>query len=104
MTAPILRPEQRWECPSCDFTDVTHEAQPHTRMHACKGQRLLTLPMVPAGTKAKHVVNDREDYVGRELVQCDAEGKPVMSVNTVRDDGEDCTVYAPTASGSGHVN
>jgi len=101
---PILEPEQRWECPSCDLQEVTHEPRPHTRMHACRGQRLLTLPMVPAGTKAKHVVNDREDYIGADLAQTDAEGHVVMSATTVRDDGEDCTVYAPTASGFGQVN
>jgi hypothetical protein len=53
--------------------------------------------MVPAGTHCKIEVHVREDYVGKELVQTDANGRPVMSVVTTRDDGQDCTVYAPTA-------
>lgn len=96
---PLLRPpEQRWECPSCGQVSVTREVG--TRMHACPGMKGLTVPMVPAGTKATHRVNDRQDYVGRDEVQTDGEGRVVMSVTTVRDDGEDCTVYAPTAVAS----
>lgn len=98
---PLLRPEHRWECPSCPATDVTHEAQPHTRMHACRGLKGLTAPMVPAGTRAEHRALEREDYVNGDNVQVDGEGRPVMSVITVRDDGQDCTVYAPTASARG---
>lgn len=94
----ILQPEQRWECPSCDFTDVTHIPGYVSHLHPCRGQRLLMVPMVPAGTRAVHVVRDREDYVGGELVQADAEGRVVMAVNTIRDDGMDATVYAPTAT------
>lgn len=96
--AALLAPERRWECPNCDFTDVTREAQPHSRFHPCRGLRGLTAPMVPAGTRCKVEARDREDYVGSEMVQTDGEGRPVMSVVTTRDDGQDCTVYAPTAS------
>jgi hypothetical protein len=53
--------------------------------------------MVPAGTHCKIEVHVREDYVGKELVVADASGRPVMSVITTRDDGQDCAVYAPTA-------
>jgi hypothetical protein len=98
---PILAPEHRWECPSCDFTDVTHEARPHTRMHACRGLAGLTAPMVPAGTRAEHRAVEREDYINGDLVQTDGEGRPVMSVLTMRDDGQDCTVYAPVATAKG---
>lgn len=97
----LLRREQRWQCPNCDLEEVTHEAAPHTKFHACKGLRGLTAPMVPAGTKCKVEAKDREDYVGKELVQTDGEGRPVMSVITTRDQGQDCTVYAPCAQGSG---
>jgi hypothetical protein len=95
---PILQPEQRWACPSCDFTDVTHEAQPHTRMHACRGLAGLTAPMVPAGTRAVHRAVEREDYINGDLVQLDGNGRPVMAIVTTRDDGEDCTVFAPAAT------
>lgn len=54
--------------------------------------------MVMAGTSAKIVAVEREDYVGTDLVQTDGEGRPIMSVVTVRDDGQDCMVFAPTAT------
>jgi hypothetical protein len=101
MNVPLLQlPEQRWECPSCDLQEVTREARAHTRMHACRGLAGLTAPMVPAGTRAEHRMNEREDYIGRELVQlAPGTGRPVMNVTTITDSGEDCTVYAPAARG-----
>ena len=53
--------------------------------------------MVTAPVKAKHVINRREDYSHGDILARDNDGQVVMSVQTVRDDGEDCTVYAPTA-------
>jgi len=95
---PLLVAEQRWSCPNCDLTEVTHEAEPHSRFHACRGLRGLTAPMVPDGTRCKVEAVEREDYVGKEMVQTDGEGRPVMSVVTTRDNGQDCTVYAPCAT------
>jgi hypothetical protein len=95
MDVLLAAPEQRWSCPNCDLTDVTHENRPHTRFHSCKGLRGLTAPMVPAGTRCKVQAREREDYVGKEMVQTDGEGRPVMSVVTTRDDGTDCAVLAP---------
>jgi hypothetical protein len=92
-----LVPETRWCCPSCGGQDVTREALPHTRMHSCPSLYGLTAPMVPEGTRAEHRVNEREDWVGDEDVQTDGRGRPVMNVITMRDDGYDCTVYAPCA-------
>jgi len=98
VAVPILTfPERRWECPNCDFEDVTHEAEPHSRMHPCRGLKGLTAPMVPAGTKAKVEAKEREDYVGDEQVQTNNDGRPMMSVITTRDDGQDCAVLAPAA-------
>jgi hypothetical protein len=55
--------------------------------------------MVPAGTKVKVTVREREDYVMGEDVQTDSDGRPVMSVTVEREDGSnDTTVYAPRAS------
>lgn len=99
----ILSPEQRWECPNCTATDVTHEVQPHTRFHACRGMKGLTAPMVPAGTRCKVEAHEREDWIGGELVQTDGEGRPVMSLVTTRDDGQDCTVFAPAASANADI-
>jgi hypothetical protein len=86
-----------WECPNCDATHVTRETRPHTPFHACRGLKGLTVPYVEAGTAAKVEAVERGDYVGTEQVQTDGEGRPVMAVVTTRDDGQDCTVYAPTA-------
>ena len=97
-----LTPEHRWSCPNCTATDVTHEPRPHTRFHACRGLRGLTAPMVPAGTDCKVEAVERGDYVGRELVTADGEGRPVMSIVTTRADGSnDCAVLAPCASALG---
>lgn len=95
---PRLTREQRWECPNCSLLDVTFEAQPHSRMHTCRGLAGLTVPMVPAGTRCKVVAIEREDYVGRDMVQLDGNGRPIMATVVTRDDGEDRAVYAPTAT------
>jgi hypothetical protein len=95
---PLLLVEHRWTCPNCTFTDVTREQTPHTRFHACRGLRGLTAPMVPAGTSCKVEAVERGDWVGREMVQTDGEGRPVVAVQTIRDDGTDVAVYAPCAT------
>jgi hypothetical protein len=94
----LSAPEHRWECPNCNFTDVTRQVEPHTRFHQCRGMAGLTAPMVPAGTKAKVEAVERGDYIGGDVVQLDGEGRPVMALVTTRDDGQDCTVFAPCAS------
>lgn len=96
MTA-VLSPEQRWECPNCPAVDITSEAQPHSRMHACSGLFGMTVPMVPAGTRCKVELREREDYIGGETGLRMVEGRPIMSAVVTRDDGMDCAVYAPQA-------
>lgn len=104
MAVPLLEPVvTRWECPNCPATEVTHETSPHTRFHACPGLKGLTAPMVPAGTACKVEAVEREDYVGGELVQTDGDGRPIASVVTTRDDGNDVAVLAPTALLGGHA-
>lgn len=95
----LLTSERHWVCPNCDFTDVTFEQGVTSRFHTCGGLRGLSAPMVPEGTKAKVEAMDRDDYVGRDahLVQTDGNGRPVMSIVTTRDDGQDCAVLAPLA-------
>lgn len=60
----------------------------------------MTSPMILEGTKVKIEAVEREDYVGDENVQLDGESRPIMAVITTRDEGQDCLVFAPTASGS----
>lgn len=95
----VLTPSQRWVCPNCTLTQVTHEPRAHTRFHSCRGLRGLTAPMVPAGTRCKVEAVERDDYVRGEDVQRDGEGRPVMAVVTTRDDGTDRAVFAPCAHG-----
>lgn len=102
MNGAVLLVRTLWVCPNCPGQDVTREVRPHTRFHACPGLRGLTAPMVPAGTKCKVEAREREDYVGREIVQLDPQRRrPVMSVVTTRDDGQDVIVFAPTATARG---
>lgn len=96
----LLAVEHRWECPNCVDTKVTRETRPHTPFHSCRGLRGLMAPFVAAGTRCKVEVQERDDYVGKELVQVDGNGRPVMSVVTTRDNGQDCAVYAPCATAS----
>lgn len=98
MRAPLLKIEHRWACSKCDQTHVSREARPHTPFHPCRGLAGLMTPFVPAGTRCKVEAHEREDYIGKELVQVDGHGRPIMNVTITRDDGQDCTVYAPTAT------
>lgn len=91
----VLQATQRWVCPNCPATEVTQGQA--NRFHTCRGLRGLHAPMVLEGTRCKVIAVEREEYVGREDVQTDADGRPVMAVLTVREDGQDCVVYAPTA-------
>lgn len=97
MTATLSSVTQ-WECPNCHQTDVTRETRPHVRFHVCPALRGLTAPMVKVGTRAKVEVREREDYVNGEKVQRDANGRPIMSIVTTRNDGQDVVVFAPTAT------
>lgn len=98
MTAVVLTPrEHRWSCPNCITTHVTRDARPHTPFHTCAGMAGLSVPFVAAGIRCKVQAHEREDYVGDEVVQVDGNGRPIMSVVTTRDEGQDCAVYAPCA-------
>lgn len=98
--AVLLRAERRWECPNCNLQSVTHETRPHSEFHHCRGLAGMWSPMVPAGTRCKTVAVEREDYIGRENVQTDGDGRPIMAVIVTRTEGEDRTVYAPSARAS----
>jgi len=87
---------KHWLCPNCPAEAITYDAK--LPMHQCGGLVGLMTPLVLEGQRCKIEAIEREDYIGKELVQTDANGRPVMSVVTTRDDGQDCTVYAPTAT------
>lgn len=94
----ILRVATYWYCPNkCGKEDITFEVRPHIRFHACPKLGMVQAPLVPQGTKAKVIAVEREDYVGRDDAQYDDRGRAIMAVVTVRDDGQDVAVLAPTA-------
>lgn len=95
---PELSAERHWTCPNCTIAAVTRRPEAPIPFHACKGLNGLNAPLVPDGTRCKVQTIEREDYIGREVVRTDGEGRPVMSVVTTRDDGTDCVIYAPTAT------
>lgn len=89
---------RHYSCPNCATTvATTNTKQPY---HPCPGLAGLMAPLVPAGTRAKVEAVERGDWVGKELVHTDSNGRPVMAVVTTRDTGQDCTVFAPTAHAS----
>jgi hypothetical protein len=99
MTVPLLSREQFWSCPNCAALDRTTDARAQP-FHRCGGLLGLTAPLVPAGTKCKVTAHEREDFIGRELVQTvevDGKARPVAQIRTERDEGSDCVVLAPTA-------
>lgn len=93
MDVPLL--SRTWFCPSCDSAARTVDQK--TPMHPCKGLAGLMAPLVPEGQRAKHTAVEREDWIGKELVQYDARGRPMMSVRTETDDSLSTTVFSPTA-------
>lgn len=95
-----LTPEARWICNHCDFTDVTNDPTPHSRMHRCRGLKGMNVPMVPDGTKAKIETAEREDYINGDLVTTNTDGRPIAAAYITRDDGQDCVIYAPCATAS----
>lgn len=94
-TLPILRTVTEWYCPACRREDVSFLPGPHVRGHICPRLGDLSVPFVRKGVRAKLEAHVREDYVGRERVTLDVNGRPIMSVTTTRDDGQDVAVYAP---------
>jgi hypothetical protein len=88
---------RKFECPNCTMRAVSRDPT-GTPFHPCKGLAGLNAPMVPEGLRCKVVANEREDYINGDVVQYNGEGRPIMNVETVRDDGTDLVVYAPCAT------
>lgn len=96
MAILILRSNQLWYCPNCEVEAQTFDAkQP---FHPCPKLPGLLSPLVRQGVKAKVEAVEREDYIGNALVQVDAHGRPIMSIVTTRDEGQDVAVYPETAT------
>lgn len=102
--AVVLNAEKHWECPSCNAQHITNEARPHIPMHPCRKLVGILAPYVEVTgaeldkRKQRHVVVERSDYVGNEIVRVNAAGRPIQSIITERADGSNDThVFAPTA-------
>lgn len=93
-SVPLL--SRNWACPNCDSAARTVDAK--TPMHPCKGLAGLMVPLVPEGRKAKHTAVERGDWIGKEQVQYDGNGRPMMSVVTETEDSLSTTVYSPVAT------
>jgi hypothetical protein len=91
---------QDLQCPNCGKSEQVRSLPSNAaRMHPCPKLGGMIAPLIRTGTSAKVEIRLREDYVGQELVQTDDRGRPVMSVITTRDNGQDAIVFAPTATG-----
>lgn len=97
---PILQPPFKyWHCHNCQ--EAARTVDDKIPYHYCGKLALgLQIPLVPKGVASKIEVVERQDYIGGEVVQFDENGRPVMSVVTTRDEGQDCAVYPATAQGS----
>jgi hypothetical protein len=93
-----------WECTRCDATLATLPGRIGAPMHPCGGAGGMTIPFIPAGTKGHTRLIEREDYVGGEQVQRDADGRVYMAAVTETDEGEHRAVYAPLAMGGARVD
>lgn len=92
-----------WYCPNCPAEAATAPKSTKFPVHRCPGLMGLMAPLIVRGTKAKVQANEREDYLRDEHAQgiwVDGKFRPIMSVTTVRDDGQDCRVLAPLAVAS----
>lgn len=92
----LLDPVHYWKCPSCGLQDQTQQSGPHTQMHACAALGNAWIPLLEvrsldAQPDGRHVVVNKEDYVGGS--------DPVAAIRTERGDGSnDLTVFAEAAT------
>lgn len=91
-----------WYCPNCEAE--AHTVDEKLPYHPCPKLPGLMSPLVRKGLAAKVEIVERGDWVGKELVQADANGRPVMAIKTTRDEGEDLVVLAPCAQGGGQAD
>lgn len=86
-----------YSCSRCTVRALVADAASGSPMHQCAGVAGMTVPLVPAGARSDVRMFAREDYVGTEDVQRDAEGHVWAAVRVTTDDAEHVAVYAPTA-------
>jgi hypothetical protein len=94
----VLLPPTVWVCANgCPAMDRTPGSVAN-RFHSCPALGGLTAPLVAEGSRVRVRAVEREDYEDGQVVQRDADGRPMQSVITERPDGSnDIVVLAPTA-------
>ncbi len=91
-----------WHCVNCDAKAVTVDNK--IPMHPCNSKGNfsgLMIPLTIEGESVKVTANEREDFVGSEVVQTNANGIPIMSVAVETEEGQGLTIFAPVATASG---
>lgn len=96
----LIDVDRRWQCNACGRLHVTKASSEgvQTPLHQCGALAGTWVPFVPAGSTHHIVVKEREDYAGKDTPFTDANGRAIQSVYTVREDGEDCHILAPTVN------
>lgn len=71
-----------------------------TTLHSCAAMSGLDVPMIYEGVRAEARLWERQDYEAGDhgRLRLNEDGKPIMAVEVVRDDGSDVAVFAPLAS------
>lgn len=95
---PLLVASQDWYCPNCSTGETTKPMPGFAApFHQCPGLHGLNAPLVRAGVRCAVVAEERQDYLAGDVQATGDDGKPYMSVRTIRDDGEDLLVNAGLA-------
>lgn len=95
----MMRPHY---CPSCGAEMMAAVVPNAVAHHACPRLGGLTVPLAVVGQAVRHVVVEREDYVGGSQGVAMLDGAAVSAVRVERPDGSnDVTIFAPTAVGRG---
>lgn len=92
-----------WDCPSCGLEHRSTQPGNFVPVHACPALRGLQAHLElrrPGGgrPRGRHVLVEREDYVGRERGLVSVDGKVLSAIKTERPDGSnDLVILAPSA-------
>ncbi len=86
-----------YSCSRCGTARRIADSVPGTPMHPCSAVAGMTVPLAAGDGSSKVEMVAREDYVGTEDVQRDADGRVWAAVRVTTDDAEHVAVYAPTA-------
>lgn len=94
----LIPPTQIWVCQHCSCRVQTQGLGVRTPLHPCPAHANFRLPMMAEGERGDLRLHERDDYVGREDVQTDDDGRPIARAEIVHEDGSnDVWVYAPAA-------